>query len=730
MRQLYQLLAAAVAVQATVHPAATGAGPALLDTVEIVGTAPIAGLGIERRLLPYALQSATGDRIGEAHTANLSDYLARNLNGVNVNEISGSPFQNDITYRGFRASPVLGTAQGISVYLDGVRVNEPFGDVINWDMLPEAALASVQLVSGANPVYGLNTLGGALALAGKSGASHPGMEAELALTDAGRRRFDLAHGVSAANGWHGFIGATLFDDDGWREHSQGKLGNVYLKAGREHGSTAWSLALLGGRSRLRGNGLLPDEMAEQNRRASYTYPDETRKRLLQLTLNASHRFDSATEFSALAYARSSGRDTVNGDVEEDDDGPEGVFNTSHTRQRGQGASALLGMRRQQHRLEIGLTFDRSGVRFAQFEQEGMLSRTREILPDPDAQRESGSSVIGASRTAGMFASDTWSVTPSLHVTASARFNYARVGNTLTSARGRQPHEQFSYTRFNPALGVAFETGGGWTLAANAAQGNRVPTVIELGCADPEQPCQLPVGLQSDPYLKQVVARTIEAGARYQRGSVTGSASVYRTVNRDDILFLSSGLSRQGYFSNFERTRHQGIDLSGRMTARAAVLNASYNYLDAAYDAAGILFTGVRTVQVGRGTPLPGLPRHTLKLGVQWRAGDLVTVGADAQAFSSMGTQGNEDGLLNDRDQGAPPQRADLRLRGYGLASINLSWEPAAKWELYARLNNVFDRRHASFSALGRNLFADTKANSRFVAPGAPRMLAFGVRYRD
>ncbi len=725
MKQLYRIAAVAMAVHA---PAGAGE-PVLLATVEIVGTAPIAGLGIERGLLPYALQTATAERIGQAHTANLADYLARNFNGVNVNEISGSPFQNDITYRGFRASPVLGTAQGISVFLDGVRVNEPFGDVVNWDLLPEAALANVQLVSSANPAYGLNTLGGALALAGKSGATHPGMELELSLADVGRRRLNLAHGASSSGGWHSFIGATLFDEDGWREQSQGRLGNVYLKAGRSQGASAWSMSLLGGRSRLRGNGLLPDEMAAHERRASYTFPDETRNRLLQMTLNASHQFDAATELSALAYARSSRRDTVNGDVEEDDDGPEGVFNTSRTRQHGQGASALIGMRRHQHRIEIGTTFDRSDVSFAQFEQDGILALTREIMPDPDAALESGSSVIGSARAAGVFVSDTWSVTPSVHITASVRLNHAKVGNTLTSTRGEQPHEQFTYKRVNPALGVVLQAGAGWSLAASAAQGNRVPTVIELGCADPEQPCQLPVGLQSDPYLKQVVARTIEAGARYQRGALSASASLYRTVNRDDIQFLSSGLSRQGYFSNFERTRHQGLDLSARLTVGAAALNASYSHLDATYDAAGTLFTGVRTVQVGRGTPLPGLPRHTLKLGAQWRVGQTVTLGADAQAFSSMGTQGNEDGLLADPDHGAEPQRADLRLPGYALLSMRASWEPAAGWELYARLNNVFDRRYASFGALGRNLFADTAANSRFVAPGAPRMLAFGVRYR-
>ena len=690
--------------------------PALATTVEIVGTAPLSGLGIERRLLPYSLQLASSDRMGEAHAGTLADYMNRNLSGVNVNDISGSPFQNDVTYRGFRASPVLGTAQGMSVYLDGVRVNEPFGDVVNWDMLPEPALSSVLLVPGSNPVYGLNTLGGALALETKSGATHPGFDADLSITGEGRRRLDLAHG--AAHGrWHSFIGATLFGDEGWRDHSQGRLGNMFAKAGHDDGVSAASVSLLGGRSRLRGNGLLPDAMAQRDWRASYTFPDETRNRLLQLAFNASHRFGGAV-LSAQAYARSSRRDTVNGDVE-DDDGPAGILNTTSTRQQGQGASVLLGVRRKQHRIDAGATFDRSSVSFAQFEQEGVLTEEREIVADPGQERRPASSVTGSARAAGVFASDTWSAAPGLHITASARLNRAAVSNTLTTARGLQPRERFTYTRLNPALGAAFEAGAGWTLTLNAAQGNRVPTVIELGCADPAQPCQLPVGLQSDPYLKQVVSRTVEAGARYQRGATGATLSLYRTGNRDDILFVSSGLSRQGYFANFERTRHQGMDLALRAALGQVQLNASYSYLDAAYDAEGTLFTGARAVQVVRGTPIAGLPRHSVKLGARWQVSDALALGADAQAFSRMAAQGNEDGAI-----------AGMDVRGYGLLGVRASWTPVARWELYARVDNVFDRRHANFAAVGRNLFgAAPDADARFIAPGAPRMLRFGARYR-
>ena len=708
-------LARAVALALVAHHAALAqeAPLAAMATVEIVATAPLDGLGIDRKLLPYALQSATSERIGAAHSDNLADFMARHLNGVNVNEISGSPFQNDISYRGFRASPVLGSSQGISVYLDGVRVNEPFGDVVNWDLLPEAAIATLLLVPGSNPVYGLNTLGGALALSSKSGASHPGMELDLSAGSGGRRRFDLARGSSDARGWHSFIGATLFDEDGWRQHSQGRLANVFVKLGRDEGGSAWSLSLLGGRSRLHGNGLLPDAMYREDGRAAYTFPDETRNRLLQLALKGSLHLDAGTEMGAIAYARYSRRDTVNGDVEDDGGGPQGVLNTTSTRQDSQGASALLSMRRGAHHIDIGAAFDRSAVDYAQFSQDGEVTAQREIVADPSSARLPSSSVTGSARALGVYAADTWTLARNLHLTSSARFNHAKVNNTLTSVRGLQPAESFSYSSLNPSLGLAGET-----LFANIAQGNRVPTVIELGCADPAQPCQLPVGLQSDPYLKQVIARTVEAGARFRHGAV----SVYRTVNRNDILFLSSGLSRLGYFSNFERTRHQGLDASANLAMGALSLRVSYSYLNAVYDASGVLFTGVRTVPVARGTRIAGLPAHTLKLGADWLVGDGLTLGADMQAVSSIPTQGNEDGFLSDT------QRADVRVHGGALLNLRASWEPAAHWEFYAHINNVFDRRHETFGALARNLFSG-ESNARFVAPGAPRMAAAGIRYR-
>jgi outer membrane receptor protein involved in Fe transport len=688
--------------------------------VEVVGIAPQPGLGIDREVLPYSVQSANSKTIRQAQAGNLTDFMARDLNGINVNEISGSPFQNDITFRGFRASPVLGASQGISVYLDGVRVNEPFGDVVNWDMLPEAAVGSMLLVPGSNPLYGLNTLGGAVALTTKTGRSDPGLEAEFSASGSSQHRFDLTYGKRFGS-WHALVAATAFDDAGWRDHSAGKLGNVFFKLGHARGDTEWSVAALGGRSRLRGNGLLPDALYEDNRRAAYTFPDQTRNRLAQATFNLRQGLDGGAELSATAYTRNSRRDTVNGDVS--DVIAEAILNTTSTRQHSEGVSLNWSATKGAHQIAVGATIDRNRVSFAQFEQTASFTADRGVIADSAAEREPASSVTGAARMLGVYGSDTWTIRPGSNLTFSARFNHARVGNTLTNDSGQLAPETFTYRKLNPAIGFAQEVGGA-TVFANIAQSNRVPTVIELGCADPAQPCRLPVGLQSDPYLEQVVSRTIEAGLRWHAGDASLSASVYRTANRNDILFLSAGSTQQGYFSNFAGTRHQGLDLTASKRFGKLDARISYNYLEALFDADGQLFTGARDVSITRGTRIAGLPRHTFKLGLDWKPSPAVSIGADAQAISSLVTQGNEDGA-----------HPGWGVRGYGMLNLRASYRLDAHWELFARITNVGDRRYESYGAVATDLFPHGRQvtrpgdaeHARFVAPGAPRSMAAGIR---
>ncbi len=145
--------------------------------------------------------------------------MNKRLGSVHVNEMQGNPFQPDVNYRGYSASPLLGTPQGLSVYMDGVRMNQPFGDVVNWDLIPRSAISAITLIPGSNPLFGLNTLGGALSIQTKDGRSHPGTVLQSYVGSYGRRALEIEHGGFNEQGMSWFGTANLFKERGWREES-------------------------------------------------------------------------------------------------------------------------------------------------------------------------------------------------------------------------------------------------------------------------------------------------------------------------------------------------------------------------------------------------------------------------------------------------------------------------------------------------------------------------------
>ena len=758
---------AADGASAAVPDVAVAAGPRL-ERVEVIGTSPLPGQGVDRDLLPYGTQLIKRDRIDESQSVNLNDFMNRRLVGVQVNDIQGSPFQGDLTFRGFRASPLIGAGQGLSVYLDGVRINEPFGDVVNFDLIPEFAVETISLVPGANPAFGLNSLGGALAYNTFDGRSAPGVRAEVSGGSFGRKRLDASYGRSDdATGWHQFISATAFDEDGWRDHSEGDLQQVLGKIGHDDGVTGWTVSALFGQSDLVGNGLLPaytidgtsltKDLYFHRREAVYTHPDETENKLGQLSFNLQHAVDAQSSISALAYVRHSTRDTINGDEADDDNPPGGeenpeptgtnaAFNTTETRQTGWGLALSFARVSGPHQWQVGGSADTAQVSFKQFEQEGFFTGSRGVIPAEGEPRELAADVDGKSTSFGVYATDTMQVAERTHVTGTVRYNRSRVSNQLTvrdddtGVVEDKPREGFNYESVNPALGVAHrlaQAGTSPTVFANLARNTRVPTVIELGCADPEEPCRLPAGLQADPHLDQVKSTTAEVGVRWPFApGARFNLALYRTENKDDILFRSVNVSGQlGYFDNFKKTRNQGIDAELAYSIGPVDLGIGYSFLDATYEADGVLRQGERNVQIEKGTRIAGLPRHTFKLAADWRVGQGVTLGADLLAVSERTVAGNEDGLLEDPQPGEQEVARDLRIPGYGLWNLRAAWKPAKAWELYATVNNVFDKRYETFGALAETQFtADGRftgegRDALFVAPGTERSFLLGARYR-
>jgi outer membrane receptor protein involved in Fe transport len=300
-------------------PAASAQTPdPITFTDTVVVTTPLPGVEQPARRVPAPVQTATDRDIEDSGSLDVSDFLNRRMNGVFVNDVQNNPFQPDINYRGYTASPLLGTPQGLSVYLDGVRLNQPFGEVVSWDLIPRMALSSTTLIPGSNPVFGLNTLGGALALQTKDGRSHPGTTVQATYGSDARRLLELDHGGQlASRRFHWYLAGTLFAEDGWREDSPSDVRQLFGKAGWDRDLGSLTISLGHANNSLTGNALQDFRLLERDYTSIYTKPDITDNRSTLLNVAVRRQLRPAVSLTANAYYRDIRTATLNGDINEE-----------------------------------------------------------------------------------------------------------------------------------------------------------------------------------------------------------------------------------------------------------------------------------------------------------------------------------------------------------------------------------------------------------------------------
>lgn len=404
-------------------------------TETIVVTTPLPGMEQPARRVPAPVQTATDRDIDSSGALDLSDFLNRRMNGVHVSEVQSNPFQPDVNYRGYTASPLLGTPQGISVFMDGVRLNQPFGEVVSWDLIPRMALSSTTLLPGSNPVFGLNTLGGAVALQTKDGRSHSGTTVQATYGSDVRRLLEVEHGGQlASRRVHWYAAGTLFADDGWREESPTDVRQFFGKVGWEHDRGSLALSVGHANNSLTGNGLQEFRLLERDYTSIYTKPDITDNRSTLVNVALRRQLRPTLSLTANAYYRDIDTDTLNGDLNEEsldqaiyqpgaaeraalaaagygaipasgldasntpfpslrciahvilDDEPaekcNGLINRTETHQRNGGASGQLthrrAMRGRENVFVVGAAFDRSSVGFSQATELGYLNPDRSV----------------------------------------------------------------------------------------------------------------------------------------------------------------------------------------------------------------------------------------------------------------------------------------------------------------------------------------------------------------
>jgi len=798
--------------------AATEAPVAELPEVEIVDTTPLPGFGVKKNQIAAPVQTATDKDIAKTNAVNITNFMNRALGSVFVNEIQGNEFQPDVNFRGYSASPLLGTPQGLSVYMDSVRLNQPFGDVVSWDLIPKSAIANISMMPGSNPLFGRNTLGGSVVLQTKDGRHNAGTTGQAIYGQYDRYAFEFEHGgFDNATGLDWFLTGNYFNEDGWRTNSPTDIRQIFGKVGWEGERTDVHFTTSYVDNEMYGNGLQEQSFLARDYKSVYTKPDITDNRSLFLNLQASHHLNDSITFSGNSYYRNIRTQTYNGDINEnslnqnaylapdenftntpfpslrcleeagtpDNQGEpgekcNGLINRTQTNQENWGTAAQMvwnaDLWGNSNRFLIGGAYDQSVEKFSQSAQLGYLNSDRSIAGIPyfadgvtggvvaneatgvSAPFDNRVSLKGSSRTWSFFTEDTLSIGEHLHISASGRYNHTSISNRdqlLPQGGADSLNGEHSYERFNPAVGLTYNPIKEFNFYAGYNEGSRAPTTIELGCANPDNPCKLPNAMAGDPPLKQVVTQTWEVGFRgLAPWDIDWRLGYFHAENSNDIMFVADEQAGFGYFKNFGKTRRQGIEAGLDRTVGNLNFGANYTWLDATYQSTelvngsgnsssseGMGLEG--TIQVNPGDKIPLIPEHMFKTYLDYQAtkewgGNINIVG-----FSSMYARGNEN---NAHQADGKYYIGPGKTPGYVVTNLGIRFNPSfvPGMQVFGQINNVFDQRYYTAAQLGPTGFDnrgnfvarpfsgegnnDSVRQSTFYSPGAPRIFWFGLRY--
>ena len=764
---------AALVVTAIVPRSASAQATVHLPPIDVIGTTPLSTApssaggpiditSIDRDKVPANTQTLTPQDFDHAKSNSVPDSLLQRIPSVFNNDTAVNPFQSDVQFRGFLASPTVGAPQGLAVYQNGVRVNEVFGDTVNWDFIPSYAVHRLDVVPN-DPTYGLNALGGAISIQMKNGFNYQGSEAELRGGSFGRRAVTMQSGQQFGN-VAAYVAADALNDDGWRDQSQSKLRRVFADIGARNDTSEFHVNYTGAQNTFGAAAATPIQLLDQRWSAIYTTPQTYNNRLNFVNAVGSHNFSDTLNIKANAYYRGFRQKHVDGntsDVEECSFDPTilclgdnplngggiptsilngnlaGSVDRTQTSANAYGASAQLTSTNEvwghQNHFVVGASIDRGRANFQAASELGtvgsdlFVTGTGVIVNQPDGD-VAPVNVITRSTYTGLYVTDTFDITRQMSVTAGGRFNIANI--QLDDQLGTALNGTNNFQRFNPVIGATYKITPQITTYAGYSESNRAPTPSELGCADPTRPCLLDSFLVSDPPLQQVVGRTWEAGFRGRHNlgdkrTLTWNIGAYLTDTQNDILNVPSTITGRGFFQNIGGTRREGLEAAIYYDDDKWKLFAGYSFINATFRDAITLSSPNNPfadadglIHVQPGNNLPSIPQHRFKAAAEYLISPEWKVGANLIAFSGQylaGDQSNQNPKL-------PP---------YWVLNLHTTYQISKNFEAFALVQNLFDTRYYTFGT-----FFDTSevpflnlTDPRTLSPGAPLAVYAGLRVK-
>jgi len=727
-----------------------------LSEVRVIATTPVGSTGIPITKFAGNVQTINQKDMPQDGQG-FTDVLNQNIGSVHLNDTQGNPYNIDLMYRGFTASPILGASQGISVFLDGMRVNEPFGDIVAWDLVPQIAIANTIVVPGSNPVYGLNTLGGAVAMTTKRGFTNEGSEAKLTLGSFNRRSIEAEKGGHSENTDY-YFATSLYEDSGWATYNPSTVRQFFGKLGFMDEKRDIQLSMAYTDNSLYGNQSTPATLHAAGTN-TYSHYDYTNTQNLTLNLKGELDLGDSQSVAGNLYYRWIKRDVLNSNLNawtsagttcaDYTDCKASNILANYTQNiigaNGQWTSAD-NLWDRPNAMTLGANLEYGRTTFTNKGQNAYVDSSQGLVAVDSYQDQANISSINGRY--GLFATDTLDVTEKLAMTASARLDYAAVqlngtactnggstntdlcgfdttGDTWTSVSGNH-----SYTRFNPSFGSTYQLSPQTTGFATYSEGFRTPSAIELACADADNPCTgIPNAFGADPYLKAVVSKTLEFG---MRGKISDDASwsfaIFRTDLYNDILFNAT-TTTTGYFSNVGKTRRQGLELGMHGNVSRFDYAANLSWIEATYQSTFQIANGSNSTCTtpgdsetcptnSVGDKIPGIPQGVLKLKFGYLLSDATHIGANIHAQGAQYARGDENNL-----------DSNGKIPGYAIMNIDAKHRVSKTFEYFGGISNLFDQSYATYGVLGDNNLSSTGATSyeQFRSYGAPRTYFLGIR---
>jgi iron complex outermembrane recepter protein len=612
----------------------------------------------------------------------LQDLLSRQPGVVMFDQV-GNPRQRSVDLRGFNATPIPTTI----VLVDGVRVNETDFGQVNWQLLPLSAVERVELLPGAQTVFGKNAVAGVVNVVTRKGGATKAVEAEAAFGS-----FELQRYAAAVSGPAGplryVLGASRETDHGYRGFSGSRIHRFDSRLDFDDGDTSASVSYRYGDDDIKQAGALTASEITRDRDQNVSRVEMDSMAHL-VALNARRRLIGGLSASGNAFARKRLENT-----------PVNRGRTSISRSRGDMLSNGLTGQLEHDAEVLGRRSIFTGG------AEGVFTKT-----DADSSGAFGAfpfvnGSVSRGRQLGVFAQETFDLWPEKVVlTGGVRWDHDRI-QYQDKLNGQNDGER-GYHRASPRVGINVNPLRWLQLYGSLAESFRSPTPNEISALGP---------FAATPFLKPVKARTVEAGIRVKRPSFDATATVYRTVTKDEIYAVFDPTAFFGQNRNIDKIRRDGVELTVEPRWNGVVDGfVRYAFTEATFQNEFTLdkppFGNTQVVSIG--DALPQVPRHRLSFGANVHPLKGLTVSADETCRSSQHVFGDE-------------SNTEPRLGGVCLLGLGASYETGGV-RFFMRAENALDKKYESRGILATN--PATFAMDRFLIPAPGIMVSGGVSYR-